>query len=374
LLEACQSCGIPLMVGKGLNWDSNGTITLAGSPKNRMVFFESETIDGLFKGIEELIGMPIEHIIIESRARETKRYIERNFPPELRKPVAFKQMTGKEQDLAVTPEERREHLAAIRNIAQTIIDISRIYGYGDQRVSDLWKSGGDYPWRTQIIRNPYSLPFIAADNLGSVEVFEETDMWVRYEGVGESVYKIEVHPGKHPVGLKARLKRKRYNFKVGEITYERCPECGIPLEVAHYEWDLEGGTYIDPNTGRKTAIFGPSALDAVLDDLAAELGEAIPKVVIEAQRRYIRSEYGMEQWNRSGSTFQHMVAVRGLGNLVEFEGDKDTVSMKIENACLHLLMVGTIQALVELAYGVDSSNYEWNLADDGDLDVIIRVA
>jgi hypothetical protein len=114
-------------------------------------------------------------------------------------------------------------------------------------------------------------------------------------------------------------------------------------------------------------------LDSIFQDLESELGEVIPETVIEAQRQSIRSAWGMDRWNRAGSTFQHMIAVRGLGNQVEFEGDKTHLTMKIENSCLHLPMIGTIQALVELAYKVESSAVEWELAGDGDLILTVKV-
>jgi hypothetical protein len=68
-----------------------------------------------------------------------------------------------------------------------------------------------------------------------------------------------------------------------------------------------------------------------------------------------------------------MIAVRGLGNLVHFEGDREHLDMVIENACLHLPVVGAVQALVELAYRVDGSRVEWSLAEDGDLSLTVRV-
>jgi len=66
-----------------------------------------------------------------------------------------------------------------------------------------------------------------------------------------------------------------------------------------------------------------------------------------------------------------MIALRGLGNLTLFEGDRNHLSLKIENSCLHLPMVGTIQALVELVYGKDSSTVRWDLCEDDDLNVTV---
>jgi hypothetical protein len=172
--------------------------------------------------------------------------------------------------------------------------------------------------------------------------------------------------------LKERLKRRRYGFKPGDIGLEHCGECGLSLDVSRFAWDLEKGTIDDPHTGRWMAIFGPGAAEAVFDDLEAELGEAIPDAIIEAQRRYTKSAWSEDEWRREALDFRRMIAVRGLGNLTHFEGDRDHLSVTIQNSCMHLGMVGTIRALVEMAYSLDTSILEWDLADDGDLTVTVR--
>jgi hypothetical protein len=373
MIEVCAQCGVPAMVSSGLKWESNGVISLAASPRNRMVFFESETLDRIFGGIDELIGMPIAHIVIESRCRETKRYIERAFPPEVRRIIDSTESSLQDRIAKMSPDEKETLYATMKVITQSIIDIARNYGYGQQRLSELWERGEDFPWRVQLVQDPYSILFIAGDNLGSVEAFEGVNMQVRYERTGENTYRTEVFPGEHSLELRERLKRRRYEFKPGDINYERCPECGIPISVSRRVWDLDRGVIIDGDTSRRMAIFGPFSIDSICDDLEAELGDAIPAAVVEATRRYIRTAWNLENWNRDGLTFQQMIAVRGLGNLVHFEGDRDSLEMSIENSCLHLPMVGTVQALVELAYRVESSTAVWELSEDGDLDLTITV-
>ncbi len=372
-IERCEACGVPLMISRELRWERNGVISLASSPRNRMVFFECETIDNIFGGIAELIGVPIDHIVIESRCRETRRYIERAFPPEVRSIIEGKESDLEERMARMSPEERETVLATMRVITQNIIEIAKIYGYGYQELSDLWECGAPCPWRVQEVRDPYSLLFIAADILGSVEAFEGTDMWVRYEETGPAAYRVEAYPGEHPTELKGRLQRRRYGFKPGTISYELCDECGIPLAIAGHRWDLDAGVITDPDTGRRMAVFGPFSIDSILDDLENELGEAVPEAVIEASRQYIRTSWNTDRWNRDGLAFQQMIALRGLGNQVHFEGDGKHLEMVIQNACLPLPMVGAVQALVEMAHQADGSRVEWELADDGDLSINVRV-
>lgn len=373
MIETCGSCGVPLIVSNGLNWEGNGVISLRNSPKNRMVFFECQPIDQLFKGIEELIGAPLEHIVIESRSRETRRFIERAYPPDVRKVMEGRGGRTEGEGLGLAPDEREMLLATMKTVTQSIIDISLAYGYGDQKMSDGWERGVDYPWRKQLMRHPSSILFAAADILGSTEAFEAADMCVRYEETAPDEYEIEVFPGAHPVGLADRLKRKRYDFKPGDIEYERCAECGVPLVVSYRKWDTGSGTITDPETDRRFAIFGPLGVDAIFEDLEAELGEAIPAVVIEAQRRYIKTAWDIESWNKDGSTFQQMVALRGLGNITTFDYQRTHLTMVVENTGLHLPLIGTAQALVELVYRADSSICEWELAEDGDLTLTVTV-
>jgi len=213
----------------------------------------------------------------------------------------------------------------------------------------------------------------SGDFLGSVEVSEGREMWVRYEEIGDDTYRIEVYPGKHPVELGERLRRRRYHFKPGNLYYDRCPECCVPLEIARYRWDLGSGVITNPDTGRRMALLGPLGIDAIFEDLEGELGEAIQETVIEAMRRYVRVAWAVDEWRRDAETFRHMIALRGMGNLVTFEGDRSRLTITLENSALHLPVVGAVQALVEMAYRVDRSRIEWELAEDGDLTVTTRV-
>jgi hypothetical protein len=371
-LELCPGCGVPLIVSRNLYWDTNGVIVVKASPRSRFVFFESDTIDEMLKGIEDMIGLPIEHIVLESRSREARRYIERSFPPALCEPIRD-YVSRKTAGENIPPETERGLMEMFKGVTQSIIDIGRAYGYGDQRLEDAWERGEAFPWRTQVIRNPHSKLNFIGDQLGSIEAIEGLDMKVEYTEMESGAYRVSMWPGGHPVGLAERLKRKRYDFKPGEILYDRCSECEIPLEVASRDWDIQKGAITDPATGWRMAVFGPSPMDAIFDDLEAELGEAIPEMVIEAQRRHIKSAWSSEAWNRPEKTFQHMFAVRGLGNLVDFEGDSDHLSVRIENSCYHLPVIGTIQALVELTYRVDGSDLAWELSEDGDLSVNVAM-
>jgi hypothetical protein len=370
--EVCPKCGVPRAITNMFTWKNNGIISIAGTSA-RMVFYECGNIDNVFRGVEELIGAPIEHIVLERKRRDTRRFMKRVLPEPIERLEAIFNGTKLDRVSSVDPTEKSRVLEIGEAFTAAATGIGMVYGYGDIRFSKLWELWDTFPWRTQIIRKPYSVIFFSADMLAAVEAFERRDMAVEYEQVADDVYLFSVIPGEHPIELADRLKRKTFEIKPGDISHERCPECDVPLLVARCHWDLQMGTIIDPDTGRRMAFFDPAAVDTVFDDLEAELGEEVPEAIIEAQRRYGKRLMSSGNYKRSGYDFKTTVAARGLGNITAFKADDKRLSLTMENPSMHLGMVGMIIALYELAWGAEISTHEWHRTDDGDLVVTVEL-
>lgn len=370
-LETCGTCEVPRMISDVFKWGDGGVISISYSPKARMVFYESGNIDNIFRGIEELIGVPIEHIVMERKRRDTRKFMERVFTEEISRLESIR--GGERTDRVSTVDERmRQEILEFGGVVnKQATTIGMVYGYGHIKFSDLWTFWDTFPWRTQIIRNPYSVIFFSADMLATVEAFEQTEMRVGYEKLSDDIYLLSTLRGDHPIELAERLKRKTYETKTGNISYERCEECGVPLSVARCRWDLDEGIIIDPDTNRRMAFFDPAAIDTVFDDLEAELGESVPEAIIEAQRRYGKLSMRADNWKRSGYDFKGWAALRGLGNITAFQADDKHLTLTLENPSMHLAMVGMAKALYELAWGAESSTHEWERTDEGDLVITI---
>jgi hypothetical protein len=317
--------------------------------------------------------MPIEQMVIESKRRATRAYMERVFSAEIEEAAKLFQETQDGSESSVSPERKKEILETQMGFDLQAKLVGRVYGYGDMWLDDSLEGGASNPWRTQNIRNPYSLLFYSADMVGTVEAFEQIDLEVEHQDLGDDTYGLNAFPGAHPIELAERLKRKRYAFKPGNVTYERCPECGTPAGVGRCTWDLEEGTVTEPVNDRRMAFFNPQIMEAVFDDLEAELGDSIPEAVIEAQRLYGKQSMSADNWRRSGYDFKGWSALRGLGNITAFKADQKRLSLTLENSSMHLAMVGMAQALYELAWGAESSLREWDSTEDGDLHITVRL-
>jgi len=345
--KACPECGVPRRLVKEHRWLDDGTIVQHKDPDHRMVFFESGNINGTFGNIEEIIGMPIERIVIEAKRRATFDFVDHMLPGVVK---AILRVVG------------------VRPIIRNITSLGSVMGYGHIELIDIRRVHGKGDYATMRVTEPYSLPLFCGDLAGSFNAVDQREVGIDYEKVSPDIYDITGHVSKHPMELKGRLQTKPYTHKAGDIELERCSTCGGPKALSQYYWDLERGVIENRSTGRRMAMLGPAALDAIFEELEKELGENIPEVVIEAQRRFVKAGFSSSQEVRGVEDFRQELALRGAGNLKEFEADKDGLRVRIENPCLYLMLVGLTQGLFELAFGREG-DVEWELAGDGDLTV-----
>ena len=348
--KACPECDVPKRLIKEHRWLDDGTIVQNKDPDHRMVFFESGNINGTFGNIEEIIGMSIERIVIEAKRRATFDFVDHMLPGVVK---AILRMVG------------------VRPIIRNITSLGSVMGYGHIELVDIRRVHGKGDYATMRVTEPYSLPLFCGDLAGSFNAVDQREVGIDYEKVSPDIYDITGHVSKHPMELKGRLQTKPYTHKAGDIELERCSTCGGPMALSQYEWDMGRGVIENRSSRRRMAMLGPAALDAIFEELEKELGENIPEVVIEAQRRFVKEGFSSSQEVRDIEDFRNELAFRGVGNLKEFEAEKGGLRVRIENPCLYLMLVGLTQGLFELAFGREG-DVEWELAEDGDL--TIRVA
>ncbi|MHB8896213.1 MAG: hypothetical protein ACYC99_13695 [Candidatus Geothermincolia bacterium] len=348
-LDTCDQCGVPLLVG-ALRWGDNGVITQVSGAGHRMLFCESDNIDDLFARIGNIRGVPVDDIVIESMARDSRANVEDTLSPLARKAG---RLVGSN--------------IMVRRLSRT----GRAFGYGDVSLVSRGKEADGSEAITMSVRNPHSILLFCGESLGAWEAIQGCENRVIREQVGDSEHHVTNVAGDHCVKLPEVRRRSAQARKPGDIALERCGTCGVPTLIGECAWDLEEGTIRNPEGGRM-AMVGPAGLEAIFKDLAAELGVAIPGIVIEAQRRRVRETMGGRSGPGLSSTYREILAARGSGNLTSFDGNRDRLAVTIENSCLALLTVGMLQALFEMGAGHMASSCDYELAPDGDLEVRIK--
>lgn len=347
----CPRCGAPNQFVSNHLWLSGGVIVQSGDREHRMVLVECDNLDPLFKEIEEIIGVSIGHIVIETKRRSSRDYLDSILTDEIREQVRSKQIP-------------------IASLVEGVNAIGYELGYGDSRLVDVRYEDDDGDYVIERIREPYSVPLWCGDLAGSAEAVTSRDHEVVYRVLSSDLVEIRAWPSPRPEELRSRLQHKSYAYSDGDMELERCPECGGPAALSDYKWDTARGVIEVAPARRRVVMFGPAYLEAVFEELERELGEEIPRVVAEAQRRFSRKGPFPVTRFAEEERFRLLLAVRGLGNLREMALGANGLTARIGNAVLPLMMAGMMQGYYETVSGKDS-DVDWELGEDGTLDIAV---
>lgn len=353
-INICPQCKIPFFISSQHVWLDNGIIQTKKEGNQRLVFFECGSLDPLFEGIAEIIDMPIEQMVIDASRRSTRSYMDH-----------------------VVPDDVKEMIEAGDIDLDLVFDstflIWRAMGYGKLSLGDVRYEHDTNDFITVLAERPYSVPLAVGNFAGSIEALIRDEPGIEYEETTLGVYEVTITRAENPPELKGRLRWKgiEQEYKQGDIDLERCPICGAPAALHEFHWDQVNGSIRSTVTGRRMVMTGPSMIDPIFDELESELGESIQSVIVEAQKRFIRSGFFALEEVGSEENMRTQLALRGLGNLTELKMGIKGVRVKIENTALPLLVVGFTQGLFEKASN-KPSDVEWELSEDGDLTVEVK--
>jgi hypothetical protein len=351
-ISICPECKVPEPVKQGQIWLNNGDIVQAVNPRARLGFIECENLDPLFRNVGEIIGMSIENLVVNIDARAVERFMSQLIPESMKEMVQARQMDP-------------------RLFLDNIMTYCHIIGFGRYEYIDSRYMRNDDDFSITRVEAPFSVPEAAGGIAGVASALVGGEHAVTYEKISQDLYEFKTRWTEYPEILKEKLRIRPYHHRDGDIELERCATCGVPAALSGFRWYLDRGLIVNKHNGRRMAILGPEHLDVLFRALEEELGETIPDVVVEAQRRFTRTGfYSIEEVSNEGD-FRAQLALRGMGNLREISMGVSGMRIRIDNAAGHLLIVGMAQGLFEMALDV-GSNVEWELTEDGNLEVEVR--
>ncbi|WP_287153388.1 hypothetical protein [Candidatus Solincola tengchongensis] len=347
-IRTCSGCGVPLGVSRNMRWNGNGTITQVRDPAHRLIFFESDNLDRMWKALSEALGVTEEHVwelVIASKSRATRAFLHRTLPWYV--------------NLAA-------RLVGYRALMSAIEAQGLVMGYGKITL------GGQYPRRgrpervTVFIEDPYSLPLFCGDFKGAAEVLERRWASLTYQALDERRHQIDVTVSDEKLEEEYFHVQDGPPRREGDLAYTPCPECGAPRELVRFSWDLSRGIIRDTESGRRLAFFGTAALRAVFDELRHELGVRVTPTVIDAERRNTLGAMGVEEARSGFEGLRVRAAIRGLGLLTALSLSPERMEAVVANPALPEYLVGLALGIFELATGRKGES-SWELVDGGDL-------
>lgn len=151
----------------------------------------------------------------------------------------------------------------------------------------------------------------------------------------------------------------------------RCPQCGFPRRFSRFlEWHSDG-TVIGSVSPRIPIMFlEVDEWDTIYDELVLTIGAPIEHIVVEAQKHIGMDLYDMVKalyWNINAKRFPNTRWLRpqwlgklliwgmrndlaGLGagrGRLESYRPRDHLTLRFQNPCLHLMVVGNCQGIYE---------------------------
>jgi hypothetical protein len=350
-VKLCPECNVPEPFCQGQVWLNNGDIVQSANPRTRLTLIECESLDPLFRNIGDIVGIPIEDMVANIAARGTKIYISDIIPREIKGMVRTKMM------------EPTYFIDNITSYCQ-IIGMGKYEWLGFRYENDA----DDYA--KQRITDPYSVPLAAGGFAGAVSAVVGGEHAVTYREASPGVYELTTHWTEYPQVFKRKLLIHEYHHEDGDLELLKCATCGGPKALSEFKWHLDRGIIVNERTGRRMSLLGPEVLDPIFSALEGELGKEIPGVVIEAQRRFVRTGFFSLDITQAEEDLRDQLALRGLGNLREIRVGRKGAHMRLDNSCHHLLVAGLVQGNFEMAFDV-LTKIDWGLSREGSLELRI---
>ena len=356
----CPECRVPELFTRDQLWLSNGDVVHRENHVHRLAFIECENLDPLYRNIGEIIGMPVDHLVINIESRGVEAYLEPIVPKETKDTLM-----GMRPGDAVLRERCRQLIDALNEANTTLAAIN---GSGHYEVVDYRYERDENDYSILRVTNPDSILMVVSTHAGQTAALVGGEHKIDYEEISPGVYELTSHWTVFSKVIKERLRMKGYTPREGDIQLERCRTCGGPAALSECTWHPEKGIIIDDSTGRRMAMVGSNMLDPVLKELESELGDTVPRAAVEAQRRFVKTGfYSIEEF-KDEESFRSHLALRGLGNLKRMKMGSKGAQLRIDNSIMYLIVVGLIQGIFEMTFDVDS-HVEWELSEEGDLTV-----
>lgn len=333
-LTTCKGCGIPKRIAFMHRWRDEGILEskMGGV---RAIMVEREVFAGTLDYIQDRLGLSIEHIIIDAKRRDAKIYVDEVLSGAMGAVIRF------------APLRRLGYLIMIRQASYIGLAKAKLLYY---------RPGRRFIGRASPVYHP---ALFVGDVCGAFESIDRIRSQPEYGVIAGACF-MELNVDKELHG-EERLELEKVPEVPARADYDRCPVCGVPLQVRELRWDTREGKIIDTVTGEWIIYIDVGGLSTILRELERELGEDIPRMVAEFTfNTYLRL---IEEYPGSYLSDLAFMKIRGFGVPA---ADKPTAGELQEGIEIRNAFNGPIVAgLVAAVCGGAGAEYDWDKPEPG---------
>ncbi|MDD5747579.1 MAG: hypothetical protein PHP64_00760 [Actinomycetota bacterium] len=342
----CKICGFPRRYSSVFEWQGDGTILASQRLRMPLMFLEVNEWDFIFNELTSKVGSPVEHILIEAQKNVGK--------------TIYEIARGLYMNIDV---KRIPSFLKLQFLAKLLIWSVRNYvaAMGAGSIGLVSYKAGESATLSFI--NPCLIPMVVGNCLGIYECVEEMPgSSAEYKVEGGTLYVRMSHAEESRVSAE-RLYLEEPSSGEGKLTFEKC-RCGVPERISQsFIWNLEAGEIRNKKTGMREGMVAVQSMNAILRELAHELGEEVLDMLYDSQKQYSRQKLESKKaetanhhsfWNE----YLSEMGARGFGYPVSFQTTESSVSVEIKSAYNQILYAAKIAGAVE-ALTDRNSNITW---------------
>lgn len=357
-LKRCPVCDSIPFYSRYLEWTRDGAILGRDKARTRVVFLEVEEIHNQLNGISEKIGLSIDRIVYNAEKEVGKRFISTLVPEiitrlprtRLTRPAVAQRLLGR---YIISP-----YIAQLGMGLTTMLD----YRPGKMHVFSLM--------------NPYSVPVLAGDGAGIFEYLERIGVEATWEVDSSGNPTVTLRKSSERPGVEERLAYERASYLPGNAELNICPVCQVPREVSEtFDFDPAQGIVKNRFSGCREVVMPTQSFSAIFRELERELGDEIPAIIVDLERRYVRdnlSERGTILGRPDVLSLLMDFTWRGIGNPVSAIRGKGGTDITIENPFNPSLVAGKVAGLYE-AWTGKPVRFNWTEEMPGRLKVSLML-
>jgi len=351
-MKYCPRCGVSRTLASEHRWDPGGNVTLTRDPTHRMTLLDNEALDNIFESISQRIGLPVNNIVKEAKRKSSRHFMD----------ALLSGMLG----------------VVARNLAS-----ARVYDRLGEQLSSLGLGHARviayrrHRFLEGKVTNPYNAPAIAGDISGAFDSVEGCAGEVAFDMSPDGTLHVQIDAGSECDPFDGRFSFVQPPVVPGRNIFELCPVCRAPIDLGrHYSFDLERGVIIEKKTGHRVVIIGVIALRGLFDELANELGDEIPGMIMTIEKDRVKDIIlskgkDLDSSEQGYMRYMKTLQLRGLGNGISASFSGDTLTARVDNPYYEPLIAGFIAGFYEATTG-RGSRASWTRADSGYTEVTVE--
>jgi hypothetical protein len=155
---------------------------------------------------------------------------------------------------------------------------------------------------------------------------------------------------------------------------ERCPSCGLPVDLRYLRWLNWEGTIVHRQRENRYVLFSAYILLSIIEELERKAGRDLGPPILGISKNFVRQRLRhmpIGDVDRLYQDFFRNISINGLGDIVDVTRGESYLEMTINNPFYPPVLAGTIAGIFEHVEG-ELTDVDYGIVDSQVLELRVR--